>query len=226
MLSSVANRRYGQFCGFARALEVVGERWTMLIVRDLLVGPKRFTDLLRGLPGIPTNGLTARLKELEPDGVVRRRALSHPDRSVIYELTDYGRELEATVDALGRWGAKALGDPRPGEVVTLDSMMTAMRSTFQPAAASGVRATYELRLGDIVLHLRIASRTLTVGAGPLPDADLVIESGPAIKLLLSGELSAHDAIAQGLVNVAGDPALLEHFSRMFRIGVLGHVATA
>jgi hypothetical protein len=105
-------------------------------------------------------------------------------------------------------------------------MMTAMRSTFQPAAAGGVRATYELRLGDIVLHPRIASRTLTIGAGPLPDADLVIESGPAIKLLLSGELSAHAAIAQGLVKVAGDPALLEHFSRMFRICVLGHVATA
>jgi len=193
----------------------------MLIVRDLLVGPKRFTDLLRGLPGIPTNGLTARLKELEADGVVHRRVLSPPDRSVVYELTTYGRELETTVDSLGRWGAKALGEPRPGEVVTLDSMMTAMRATFQPAAARGVRATYELRLGDIVFHLRIASRTLTVGAGPLPGADLVVESGPAIKMLLSGELSAPDAIAQGLVKVTGDPTLLEQFSRMFRIGVCG-----
>ena len=221
----VASRAYGQYCGFARALEVVGERWTMLIIRDLLVGPKRFTDLLRGLPGIPTNGLTARLKELEEDGVVRRRALSHPERSVVYELTDYGRELEETVDALGRWGAKALGDPRAGEVITLDSMMTAMRASFQSRAARGVRATYELRLGDVVLHLRIAGRKLTVNAGPLPDADLVIESGPAIKMLLSGELSARHAIAQGLLQITGDPALLEQFSRLFRIGVLGHGAT-
>jgi hypothetical protein len=82
------------------------------------------------------------------------------------------------------------------------------------------------RLSDIVLYLRVASRTLTVGRRAAGDADLVIESGPAIKLLLSGELNAHDAIAQGLVKVTGDPALLEHFSRMFRIGVLGHVATA
>ena len=206
-------------------MEVVGERWSMLIVRDLLVGPKRYTDLLRGLPGIPTNGLTARLKELEADGVVCRRILSPPDRSVVYELTNYGRELESTVDSLGRWGAKALGEPRPDEVVTRDAMMTAMRASFQPAAARGVRATYELRLGAIVLHLRIASRSLTVGAGPLPDADLLIESGPAIKRLLSGELSPNDAIAQGLVKVTGDPALLELFSRMFRISVLGH-ATA
>jgi DNA-binding HxlR family transcriptional regulator len=193
----------------------------MLIVRNLLVSPKRFTDLLRGLPGIPTNGLTIRLKELEEDGVVRRRALSRPDRSVVYELTDYGRELEETVDALGRWGANALGDPREGEIVTQDSIMTALRATFQSAAARRVRATYELRMGDIVLHLRIAGRKLTVNAGSLPDADLIIESGTAIQMLLSGELSAHDAIAQGLVKVTGDSTLLEQFSRMFRIGPLG-----
>ena len=220
----MASRAYGQYCGFARALEVVGERWTMLIIRDLLVAPKRFTDLLRGLPGIPTNGLTTRLKELEQDGVVRRRALSGPDRSVVYELTDYGRELQETVDALGRWGAKTLGDPRAGEVITLESMMTAMRATFQSAAARGVRATYELRFGAIVLHLRVAGRKLAVSAGPLPGADLVIESGPAIKMLLSGELSARDAVAQGVVKIAGDPALLEQFSRMFRIGIAGQRA--
>ena len=126
---------------------------------------------------------------------------------------------------LGRWGAKALGDPRAGEIVTLGSMMTAMRSTFQSAAARGVRVTYELRLGDIVLHLRIAGRKLTVNAGPLPHADLVIESGPAIKMLLSGELSARDAVAQGLIKITGDASLLDQFSRLFRIGVLGCGAT-
>jgi DNA-binding HxlR family transcriptional regulator len=214
----MARRAYGQYCGLARGLEVVGERWTMLIIRDLLIAPKRFTDLLRGLPGIPTNGLTARLKELEEDGVVRRRVLSRPERSVVYELTEYGRELEDTVDALGRWGAKRLGVPRQGEIFTQDAMMTAMRATFQAAAARGVRVTYELHLGDIVFHLFIAGSKLTVTAGPLPDADLVIEAGPAIKMLLSGELSAHDALAQRLVKVTGDPALLELFTRMFRIG--------
>jgi DNA-binding HxlR family transcriptional regulator len=215
---NVPSRTYGQYCGLARALEVVGERWSMLIVRDLLVAPKRFTDLLRGLPGIPTNGLTARLKELEDDGIVRRRALSQPERAVVYELTEYGRELEEAVDALGRWGAKTLGDPRPGEIVTLDSMMSAMRSIFQPAAARGVSVTYELRFGEIVLHVRISGRKLTVGAGPSPEAAVLIESGPAIKRLFSGELSARDALAKRIVKMKGDPALLEQFARLFHIG--------
>ncbi|HEV2643341.1 MAG TPA: helix-turn-helix domain-containing protein, partial [Candidatus Elarobacter sp.] len=86
----MTTRAYGQYCGFARALEVVGERWALLVVRDLLVGPKRFTDLLNGLPGIPSNILTARLKELENAGVARRRVLPRPARAVVYELTEYG----------------------------------------------------------------------------------------------------------------------------------------
>src|SRR5215470_4843058 len=108
----MATRTYGQYCGFARALEVVGERWAMLVIRDLLVSPKRFTDLHNGLPGIPTNVLTARLKELEQAGVIQRRVLPRPTGSVIYELTEYGAELENVVVQLGRWGAKSLGDPR------------------------------------------------------------------------------------------------------------------
>src|SRR5260370_26666517 len=128
-------RTYGQYCGFARALEIVGERWALLIVRDLLVGPKRFTDLHRGLAGIPTNGLTARLKELEHGGVIQRRLLPRPTGSIIYELTDYGKELEDVVVRLGRWGAKSLGEPRREEIITADSLVMAMRSTFRPDAA-------------------------------------------------------------------------------------------
>src|SRR4030081_2564633 len=105
-------RRYGQFCGVTRALEIVGERWAVLIVRDLLVGPKRFTDLLRGLPKIPTNVLAARLKELEAAGVLRRRVLPRPAGSVIYELTEFGAELEDAIVTLGRWGAQPLDAPR------------------------------------------------------------------------------------------------------------------
>src|ERR1700737_2507239 len=99
-------RAYGQYCGLARALEIVGERWAILVIRDLLVGPRRFTDLHRGLPGIPTHILTARLKELEEAGVVRRRVLPRPANSIVYELTEYGHELEEALQALGRWGAK------------------------------------------------------------------------------------------------------------------------
>lgn len=189
----------------------------MLIVRDLLVGPKRFTDLHRGLAGIPTNVLTARLKELEEAGVVRRRVLPRPSASIIYELTDYGMELEDVVVHLGRWGAKSLGDPRCDEIVTADSLIMAMRTIFHPEAARKIRASYELRLGEIVIHVRIEGAKLTVAEGPLPGADLVIETGPAIKELLSGETTPAQAIANGSVRVRGNPDLLERFVAIFRI---------
>jgi DNA-binding HxlR family transcriptional regulator len=213
----VSTRVYGQYCGFARALEIVGERWALLIVRDLLVGPKRFTDLLNGLPGIPSNVLTTRLKELEHAAVVHRRVLPRPARSVVYELTEYGSELEAVVVELGRWGAKRLGDPRPHEVVTADSLVTALRSTFHPEAARRFRAGYELRVGEMVIHAQVENGRITAGAGPLASADLVIEAGPAIREVMAGETSPADAIANGIVRLSGDPALFARFAEIFRI---------
>jgi DNA-binding HxlR family transcriptional regulator len=219
-------RAYGQYCGFARALEVVGERWAMLIVRDLLVGPKRFTDLRRGLPGIPTNVLTARLKELEQAGLVHRRLLPRPAGSIIYELTAYGLELEDTVVQLSRWGAKSLGEPRREEIVTADSLIMAMRTTFRPEAARGTRASYEFRFGEIVIHVRIDGAKLKVAEGPLPGADLIVETGPGIKGLMTGEMSAADAIANGSVRVIGDPALLARFAELFRIDPMPQTAAS
>lgn len=216
----MSNRVYGQYCGFARALEAVGERWALLIVRDLLVSPKRFTDLLRGLPGIPTNVLTSRLKELEKDGIVRRRILPRPERAILYELTEHGSELEDTIIHLGRWGAKAMGDPRPNEIVTAEAFVMALRSTFRAEAARKVRAGYELRLGPVVLHARINDGSLEVAEGALPDADLVIETGPGIGKLMTGEISPADAIKTGSVHLTGDPKMLERFVEIFRIDSL------
>jgi DNA-binding HxlR family transcriptional regulator len=216
----VKARAYGQYCGFARALEVVGERWALLVVRDLLVGPKRFTDLLHGLPGIPSNVLTARLKELENAGVARRRVLPRPARAVVYELTEYGLELEPVVVELGRWGAKNLGDPRPDETITVDSLITALRSTFRAEAARGFRAGYELRVGEIVLHARVEDGRVEVAAGPLPGADLAIAAGPGIRALMAGDMSPAEAVATGTVQLTGDPALLTRFAAIFRIDPL------
>ncbi|MDP9106251.1 MAG: helix-turn-helix transcriptional regulator [Candidatus Eremiobacteraeota bacterium] len=210
-------RAYGQYCGFARALEVVGERWALLVVRDLLVGPKRFTDLLRGLPGIPSNVLTARLKELEHARLVRRRVLARPSRAVVYELTAYGLELEPVVAELGRWGAKNLGDPRPDETITVDSLITALRTTFTPAAARRFRAGFELRVGEIVLHARVDNGRVAVAQGALPGADLAIEAGPGIRALMAGELSPAAAIENGTVRLTGNPELLTRFAEIFRI---------
>jgi len=210
-------RAYGQYCGLARALEIVGERWAVLIVRDLLVGPRRFTDLLRGLPRIPTNVLAARLKELEAGGVVRRRVLPRPAGSVIYELTEYGAELEDAIVRLGRWGAKLLDEPRSDEIITEDSMVIALCSTFDPKAARKLRANYELHFGDIVIHARVDKGKLKVAAGPLPKPDLIIEAGPAIKELMTGTISPSQAIKNGVVRLKGDPDLLTRFAEIFRI---------
>ena len=216
----MTTRAYGQYCGLARALEAVGERWALLIVRDLLVAPKRFTDLLRGLPGIPSNVLTTRLKELESAGIVRRRVQPRPDRGVVYEMTEHGAELEPAVVALGLWGAKKLGDPRPDEIVTPDSLIMALRTTFRPAVARDMHAVIALRVGPIALHARIDDGHVVVAQGAPGDADVIVHAGPGIRRLMAGEISPQDAIALGDVHVEGDMRLFERFPELFRIDPL------
>ena len=208
-------KSYGQFCGVARALEIVGERWALLIVRDLLVGPKRYTDLRKGLPRIPTNVLATRLKELEQAGVVVRRVQPRPSGAVVYELTEYGAELDGIVLALGRWGAQRLGERGDGEIATADSMIMALRSTFR---GDGLRAAYELRFGPIVIHAVVDGDSLVVGEGPLPAPDLVIETTEPLRPLLAGEVTADEVVAQGIIRLKGRPELLDRFAEAFRIG--------
>ncbi|MBE1502072.1 DNA-binding HxlR family transcriptional regulator [Amycolatopsis lexingtonensis] len=212
-------RTYGQFCGLARALEIVGERWSLLVVRDLMLGPKRFTDLQRTLPRIPVSILTSRLNELEESGVVRRRVLSQLDGGIVYELTEYGTELDHIVLDLGLWGSRSLTYPKPDEVFTLDTAIISLYTTFQEEAATGVHVNYELHHpGDMVVHAMVDDGALKASAGALPAADLVIEpQGPALLDLLNGSLSAPDAIASGKVRVEGDPAHLDLFTRLFRV---------
>jgi DNA-binding HxlR family transcriptional regulator len=213
----VSSRTYGQYCGLAHAMELVGERWALLIIRDLIPGPKRFTDLRNGLPRIPTNILSARLKELEASGVIQRRLLPRPQGSVVYELTDYGRELDDVVLRLGLWGVRSLGQPRPDDIVTTDSLIMALRSTFRRDAASGLQLGYEVRVGDIVIHALVDDGKAEVEQGPLPRPDLVIDTGPELRALLAGELSPSEAVASGVVRLTGDPALLDRFVEVFHI---------
>jgi DNA-binding HxlR family transcriptional regulator len=208
---------YGQYCGLARAVETLGERWAFLIVRDLLVAPKRFSDLQRGLPGIPNNVLTKRLDDLEQAGVIRRRVIPRPERGIAYEMTEYGRELEDILIALGRWGAKSMKEPRPGEIITTDALISALRATFRPESARGIKAAYELRVGPIVIYARVSNGKLQTGPGPIERRDLVIEASPAIRALMAGELTPADSIASGNIHVTGDEKLLETFARIFRI---------
>ncbi|WP_309082592.1 winged helix-turn-helix transcriptional regulator [Microbacterium sp.] len=221
----MAARSYGQYCGVTTAIELVGERWALLIVRDLLVGPRRYTDLKQGLPRIPTNILSTRLKELQEGGVVRRVPLMHC--GLVYELTPYGRALEPIILALGRWGFQAMGDPSPDDVVTPDSITMALRTSFQPQRAEDL--DIELHVGDVALRVIVRDGGLSVAqlAPPAPpvggrmpegEPDAVIVAGPGIRLLIGGEVTPDEAIAQDIVAVVrGEKRMLNAFATTFHI---------
>jgi DNA-binding HxlR family transcriptional regulator len=211
----MAARDYGQYSGITRAMELVGERWAMLIVRDLLVGPRRYGELAASLPRIPTNILAARLKELQAAGVLRRAPRS---RVIVYELTPYGRELEPVVLALGAWGFKAMGDPRGEQLITPDSMTMDLRSAFRPEVAATLPSTaYAARVGVAELLISVDGSALQVARGGGP-ADLAFAVGPDIRRLISGELAAERAIALGVVEVlSGRGDLLRRFASTFHL---------
>jgi DNA-binding HxlR family transcriptional regulator len=216
----MAARDYGQYSGITRAVELVGERWALLIVRDLLVGPRRYGELAAGLARIPSNILAARLKELQAAGIIRRAPRS---RVIVYELTPYGRELEPVVLALGAWGFKAMGDPRDEQVVTPDSMTIDLRTAFQPHVALDLPATaYAARVGQAELLIRVDGSALDVarGDGEVEHApvDLAFATGPDIRHLISGRLTPQRAISSGAVEVLrGRGDLLDRFATTFHL---------
>jgi DNA-binding HxlR family transcriptional regulator len=211
-LQSAIRGTYGQYCGLSRALEMIGERWGMLIIRDLLLGAKTPSELHRGLPRIPVELLDKRLKEMAHSGVIRQVGASD-----CYELTEYGRALEDVLLALGRWGAITLAAPRPEDIITADSLMVALRATFLREEAKRHKVSYELHVGGIVVHAKINDGTLELGEGPLPGADAVIEPGPLLKDLLLGDVTVADALRSDVVQMTGDPTLLDEFVTMFQL---------
>ena len=224
----MAARSYGQYCGVTTAVELIGERWALLIVRDLLVGPRRYTDLKVGLPRIPTNILSTRLKELQEGGVVRRVPLH--GCGLVYELTPYGRALEPVMLALGRWGFQSMGDPDEGDVVTPDSLTMALRTAFRAEHATPLDV--ELHVGDVALRAIVHDGVLAVvqlappappvgGVVPPGDPEAVIVAGPGIRHLIAGDVTPAEAIAQDLVAVVrGDERILNDFAQTFHIAPL------
>jgi len=211
----MAVRDYGQYGGVTQALELIGERWALLIIRDLLVGPRRYGELAAGLQRIPSNILSTRLKELQAAGVIRRAPRS---RVILYELTPYGRELEPVVLALGAWGFKALGDPREEQVITPDSMTMDLRSAFRAQVALELPATaYSARVGPAALLIRVDGSSLDVQRGDGP-VDLAFAAGPDIRRLISGEIAPDRAIETGVVEVLrGRSELLDRFANTFHL---------
>jgi DNA-binding HxlR family transcriptional regulator len=165
-------------CGIAHASDLLGQRWALLVVRELLLGPKRFTDLRTGIPDISPNVLGQRLRELEETGILRRRKLAPPAAVQVYELTDWGRQLEPAVLALGRWATASPSFPR-GAPMSPDSLVLALKATFQPEKADGLDATYELRLGEIPFKISVKEGELIAARGEAQSPDAVVTSDPA-----------------------------------------------
>jgi DNA-binding HxlR family transcriptional regulator len=205
------SKRYAQYCPVAHALELVGERWALLVVRDLLNGPKRYTDLAAALPGIGTNILAGRLRDLEQAGVVQKRRLPPPAAAQVYELTPYGEELREPLYALARWGAKSLGPPAPDEAFTPGWLVNAVRAT----CAGGERVPsgeVELRVADDVVRVRFDGHEPIVEAGSSGSADIVIETDPTtLFCVASREQSTKEAIDAGAVRITGKRAEAERF---------------
>ena len=211
-------KRYSQYCPVAHALDLVGERWSLLVVRELMSGPLRYTDLATALPGCGTNILAARLKELDRLGIVRKARLPPPAASTVYELTGYGRELEEVLHTLGRWGARSLGPPAHDDVLRPGWSVNMARCTFDPEAARGFEARYELRFpNDEVTTVRVHDGELEPTAGPAgPDVDLVLETDPPTMFeLVAKTMSPSDAVESGRARIEGDLEELERLVGLF-----------
>ena len=202
---------YDDGCAAAHALDLVGERWALLIVRELLLGPKRFTDLKAGLPGASPNVLVQRLRGLEEAGVVRRRKLPPPAASRVYEVTDWGMELEPVLTGLGRWGARSPSKPRDA-AMGVDSLVLYFRTMFDSRPAEGLAARYELRLGEDRFRAEIADGRFEMSRGSAERPDAIIETDPAtLAGLVYGDRTAAEALRSGDLKVTGDQSAVERF---------------
>jgi len=201
----MGRRSYDQFCPAARALDLVGERWTLLIARELVLGQKRYTDLLDALPGIGPNVLAARLKHLQETGIVRKTELPPPAASQVYELTELGQGLEGVVFAIARWGLNFLDEPRPGDSFRPDWLTGALRSAAVPAASRGVRECYEFRVAGYVATVEAEDGTVEINAGPAEDPAAVITTDfETFAALGAGRLDPREATEAGRAKLEGD----------------------
>ncbi len=206
-----ARRDYFDGCGAAHALDLVGERWALLVVRELLLGPKRFTDLRDGLPNASPNVLSQRLRQLEEAEIVRRRKLPPPAATWVYELTDWGRELKPIAIALGTWALRSPSFPHEAPVGT-DSVILALGTFFDADAAGDLSARYELRLGENTFGIEVADRTIDVDRGAPANPDAVIETDATT---LSAVIWERLDLADADIAIEGDQAAVTRFLGLF-----------
>jgi DNA-binding HxlR family transcriptional regulator len=208
-------RTYADGCAAAHALDLVGERWALLVVRELLLGPKRFTDLRLGLPHASPNVLAQRLRGLEAAGVVRRGKLPPPAASRIYELTEWGQDLEPVIIALGKWGVRSPSKP-PDAELGVDSLILSFRTMFDPERAAGLGASYEFRLGEDRFRAEVAGGRLEIerGSAERPDASVETDAG-TLAALVYDDLELDDALSSGELEINGDREAVERYLALF-----------
>lgn len=207
-------RSYDDPCGIARALDCVGERWALLVVRELLLGPKRFTDLRTGLPTASPNVLSQRLRELEACGVLRRRALPPPSGAVVYELTAWGREIEPVLLSLARWGSRSA--LRSGQELSVDALLIALQTTFDPTRGEIGKACIELRFGADVAQLSVARNRLKIERGVRQPFDVAISADVAcLRRTVFGQETVTHARRAGTLAFEGDENVAQRFLGMF-----------
>lgn len=212
--SMAGKRRYEDGCAFAQSLDLVGERWALLVVRELIFGPKRFTDLKSDLPGIATNVLSQRMADLEEAAIVVKRELPPPGRATVYELTDWGRDLAPIFKVMGRWAARSphLKHDWP---MSVNAALLSLGAMFRPGRAKGFEAVIEMHLSDRPFTVSVLGKQLAVepGVPRAPDVTLRCDQNLLLSVLYRGHpLDA--AEAEGM-QVTGDRSVLEQFAGFF-----------
>jgi DNA-binding HxlR family transcriptional regulator/putative sterol carrier protein len=210
-----SKRTYEDGCATAHALDLVGERWALLVVRELILGPKRFTDLRSGLPGISPNVLTQRLAELEESGVVRRRKLPPPAAAWVYELSEWGLELERVIMALGRW---AVHSPAlmQGHPLSVDALILSFRTMFNSDVAGDFNATLEIRIGEERFRAAIADGEMELTRNTANNPDAIIEGDVStLGAVAYGGVKFAEAVKSGDLKVTGDKAIAKRFLTLF-----------
>src|SRR3954467_10527773 len=201
----MAEHRYHQYCGLARALDIAGDRWTLLIVRELMPGPRRFTDLIEGLPGVSRKLLTERLRALEDEGIIARNELPPPAARQVYELTEEGRDLAEAMVPLVAWGARRLGERAPNESFHPRWGALAMATFADRDAARGVSETYQYEVGESVFHFIVNDGSIQLREGRASDPDVVLSTDEeTFADIASGKETGSSATAAGAMSITGD----------------------
>jgi len=206
-----AKRSYNEACGIPRALDRVGERWALMIIRELMLGPKRFTDLRTGLPHVGPDVLSQRLRDLEQSGVLVRRKLPPPAASQVYELTEWGRELEPVLHALGRWGARAPSAPE-GTGMSFDAHLLSFQTLFDPELAEGFEAALQLVVDEQPFRAVVSGGELALERGEVAEPDAVLTGNVGTMLAVA---HGRESLQSAEIVIEGDRAAVKRFFGLF-----------